>query len=59
MKKENSLQKNIDLSSIYPDWPPERLAEAEYNLTRYVDVVRRIYERANNLTGPDSLDTLQ
>lgn len=59
MPKEDGLQKNIDLSSIYPDWPPERLAEAEYNLTRYVNVVRRIYERANNLTGPDGPDTLQ
>lgn len=59
MPERKSLQKNIDLSSLYSDWPPERLAEAEYNLTRYVDIVRRIYERVNNLTDPEGPDTLQ
>lgn len=35
----------IDLSTLYPELSPEQLAEAEYNLMRYADVVRRIYER--------------
>lgn len=58
MAESNSTQQNIDLSSVYPDLTPEQLSEAEYNLTRYVDVIRRIYERVNKLTGPDELDTL-
>jgi len=59
MPEKKGLQKNIDLSRLYPDWPPERLARAEYNLTRYIDVIRRIYERVNKLTDPEGLDTLQ
>jgi len=58
MARTNRTQQNIDLSDVYPDLTPEQLAEAEYNLTRYVDVIRRIYERVNKLTGPDELDTL-
>jgi hypothetical protein len=58
MGEENDAKQNIDLSGVYPELTPEQLAEAEYNLTRYVDVVRRIYERVNKLTDPDDLDTL-
>jgi hypothetical protein len=58
MAAPNSTQQNIDLSDVYPELTSEQLAEAEYNLTRYVDVIRRIYERVNRLTGPDDLDTL-
>jgi hypothetical protein len=39
----------VDLSGLYPDITPKELAEAEYNLTRYMEVVRRIYERTNGL----------
>jgi hypothetical protein len=48
----NPIQENIDLGDLYPNLTPEELAEAEYNLTRYVDVVRRIYKRVKNLTEP-------
>ena len=58
MAGTNEAQQNIDLSGAYPELSPEQLAEAEYNLTRYVDVIRRIYERVNKLTGPDDPDTL-
>lgn len=58
MEEKNNPQQNIDLSDVYPELTPEQLAEAEYNLTRYVDVIRRIYERVNKLTDPDDLDTL-
>jgi len=50
MSEENHLKENVDLSGLYPDLTPEELAEAEYNLTRYLDVIKRIYERVNNLT---------
>jgi hypothetical protein len=49
---------NVDLDGLYSGLTPEELAEAEYNLTRYIDVVRRIYERVNNLTGTDPPSTL-
>jgi coenzyme F420-reducing hydrogenase alpha subunit len=52
------IQQNIDLGGLYPNLTPEELAEAEYNLTRYVEVVRRIYERVNNLTESDWPSTL-
>jgi hypothetical protein len=58
MPDNNPLQRNIDLSGLYPDLTPKELAAAEYNLTRYVDVVRRIYERVNNLTETDRPPTL-
>jgi len=59
MNKPDSTQSNIDFSDLYPELTPEQLAEAEYNLTRYIDVVRRIYERVNDLTASDDPDTLQ
>jgi len=58
MSEENPLQKNIDLSGLFSNLTPEELAEAEYNLTRYIDVVRRIYERINNLTETEHNPTL-
>jgi coenzyme F420-reducing hydrogenase alpha subunit len=53
MPDNNPTQENIDLGGLYPNLTPEELAEAEYNLTRYIEVVRRIYERVNNLTESD------
>jgi hypothetical protein len=58
MQENPPLQENIDLSDLYPDLTPEELAEAEYNLTRYIDVVRRIYERVNDLTETEGDPTL-
>jgi hypothetical protein len=58
MPDNNEVQGNIDLAGLYPNLTPEELAEAEHNLTRYVDVVRRIYERTCNLTESDRPPTL-
>ena len=58
MPDNNPLQENINLAGLYPTLTPEELAEAEYNLSRYIDVVRRIYERANNLTESNRPPTL-
>jgi hypothetical protein len=45
-------KEGIDLSGLYLELSPKQLAEAEYNLTRYVDVVRRIYERIHEVERP-------
>lgn len=52
--QETGPDKEItEIGELYPELTPEQLAEAEYFLTRYVQVVRRIYERVNGLTGED------
>lgn len=43
----------VDLEGLYPELTEEERAEAARRLTRYVEVVRKIYERVNGLTGPD------
>ena len=35
----------IDGDKLYPHLSPEERAEAANNLARYIDVIRRIYER--------------
>jgi hypothetical protein len=49
-------KQGIDLSEVYPNLLPEELAEAECNLTRYVDVVRRIYERTHGIKDSTEID---
>jgi hypothetical protein len=49
-------QDQIDLSGLYTELSPEPLAEAEYNLTRYVEVVRRIYERRHGIQDPTEVE---
>lgn len=58
MKEKDSHKERVDLSGLYPDLTPEELAEAEYNLTRYIDLVCRIYEQSHHLTASDGPDTL-
>jgi hypothetical protein len=47
-----------DIGELYPELNAEQRAEAEYYLTRYVEIVRRIYERVNGLTGKDEVGRL-
>jgi hypothetical protein len=55
--EENERDEEItDIGELYPELTAEQRAEAEYYLSRYVDVVRRIYERVNGLTGLDEAD---
>jgi hypothetical protein len=44
----NEDEKPLMIESLYPDLTPEQQREAEYFFTRYVKVVRRIFERSNN-----------
>lgn len=36
---------NGELRKLYPDYTDDELAEAEETMTRYINLVRRIYER--------------
>lgn len=47
-------EKRIALRKLYPDYTDEELAEAGETLSRYVGVVRRIYERLKR-ENPDLL----
>lgn len=53
MRKTETDKETIDIGELYPELTAEQRAEAEYYLTRYVAIVRRIYERINGLTGID------
>lgn len=53
MPKDVSLpHKQLTIADLYPDLTPEQQAEAEFYLNRYIAIVRRIFERTQNLTGP-------
>lgn len=39
------INDNITIADLYPDLSPERQAEAEYRLLRYLALVKRIFER--------------
>jgi len=43
----------ITIDDLYPDLTSEERAEAAAALARYIDVVCRIYERNQNLTGSE------
>lgn len=49
---------HVELASLYPDLSEKELAEVALNLSCYVDVVCRIYERNKNLTGLDRTATI-
>ncbi len=38
-------KKSITISDLYPNLTPEQLEQAEYFLRRYIDLIRRIFER--------------
>jgi hypothetical protein len=46
------------LEEMYPELTPEQRREAAYWLGRYLDVVRRIFERTHNLTEEERADTI-
>jgi len=45
MVTPNRDNKEIRIEDLYPDFTPEQLEIAEENLTRYAELVLRIYER--------------
>lgn len=49
----------LQISDLYPDLTETQQAEAEYYLTGYIEVVRRIFERVHNLTDSEGGDTMR
>ena len=58
MEKQPDVTDNIDIAHLYPELSSEQQSEAAVHLTRYVDLVCRIYERNHNLTGLDQKATI-
>ena len=48
----------ITIQDLYPELSPEQQAEAAYYLDCYIEVVRGIFERVENLTDPDQTPTI-
>jgi RIO-like serine/threonine protein kinase len=38
-------KKHLTISDLYPDLTPAQQQDAEYFLRRYIDLIKRIYER--------------
>lgn len=53
MKASHRANKRaITIRDLYPELSPEQQQEAAYRLHRYLDIIRRIYERKRKLTEP-------
>ncbi len=39
------MQEDITIQDLYPDLTPEQQEEAEENLVRYLELIKRIYDR--------------
>lgn len=48
----------VTISDLYPDLSPEEQQEAAYWLGRYLAVIRKIFERNEQLTASNEADTL-
>ncbi len=44
-KNNSKIEKEINITDLYPQLPPKEQAKAEFNLLGYLDVVTRILER--------------
>jgi len=49
----------ITVADLYPDLSVEQQQEAAYYLSRYVELVRRVLERSQNLTKKDELPSMR
>jgi len=49
----------ITVADLYPDLSVEEQQEAAYYLSRYVELVRRVLERTQNLTKEDELPSMR
>jgi hypothetical protein len=50
MPEDGTHNKQISIADLYPELIEAERQEAEYNLTRYLEIVRGIFERTKNLT---------
>jgi hypothetical protein len=44
-KDQYQIDDDITISDLYPDLSSEEQSEAQYNLLRYLNAVKRIFER--------------
>jgi hypothetical protein len=58
-EKHTTQKDSLSITDVYPDSTPEEQAEADYYLTRYLNLVRSIFERVSNLTEKDRTDTMR
>jgi hypothetical protein len=58
-KSNHSKPDKLRISDLYPNLTEAEQAEAEYYLTGYIEVVRRIFERVHNLTDADRGGTMR
>jgi hypothetical protein len=49
----------ITIQDLYPELSPEQQREAAYYLERYLEIVRRIFERTQNLTSEGKPHTMR
>ena len=57
--KRRDSEPPITIQDLYPELSPEQQAEAAYYLGRYLEIVRGIFERTQNLTGQDEHSTMR
>jgi hypothetical protein len=50
MQNAENSKDAITIADLYPQLTKEQQTEAEYYLTRYLEIVRGIFERSRNLT---------
>lgn len=54
-EKHNKL---VTISDLYPELTPDEQQQAAYYLRRYIEVVRDIFERRQDLTDPDGTSNM-
>jgi hypothetical protein len=57
-KEYRKLNREINMSDLYPELSSEQQGEAEYRLLRYLVVVKRIFERIS-FENPELLTELE
>lgn len=57
-KEYRKLNREINMSDLYPELSSEQQREAEYRLLRYLVVVKRIFERIS-FENPELLTELE
>lgn len=53
MPQEKQKNYRLPVEQLYPELSPGQLAEAEYFLTKYLEVIFRITVENSDLTGSD------
>jgi hypothetical protein len=57
--RKTESESPITIQDLYPELSPEQQQEAAYYLGRYLEIVRGIFERMQNLTDQSKLSTMR